>query len=121
MGALAHTPCCRRHCDQGIVQVGPTVDLCMLHGSQPQHVTAGGSQLASSSWQTIWTCSNVMASVVARSCTVHLQYVPFWALLGLVIMLVGCAISQHCGEPQISGIRTTYVPADTCAACTELG
>ena len=27
-----------------------------------------------------------------RSCTVHLQYVPFWALLGLAIMIAGCAV-----------------------------
>lgn len=26
------------------------------------------------------------------SCTVHLQYVPFWALLGLALMIAGCAV-----------------------------
>ncbi len=26
------------------------------------------------------------------SCTVHLQYVPFWAMLGLAIMIAGCVL-----------------------------
>ena len=30
--------------------------------------------------------------LLLRSCTVHLQYVPFWALLGLAIMIAGCAV-----------------------------
>jgi hypothetical protein len=25
------------------------------------------------------------------SCTLHLQYVPVWALLGLIVMIAGCA------------------------------
>lgn len=30
-------------------------------------------------------------SVCNCSCTVHLQYIPIWAILGLAIMIAGCA------------------------------
>ena len=37
-------------------------------------------------------CSLLKVCVRAwRSCTLHLQYIPFWALLGLAVMIAGCA------------------------------
>ena len=30
------------------------------------------------------------AAPLLRSCTLHLQYIPFWALLGLAVMVAGC-------------------------------
>ena len=40
---------------------------------------------------------------VACSCTVHLQYVPFWALLGLALMLAGCAVFSTAVSPKLPG------------------
>ena len=37
-----------------------------------------------------WLRLTCESAPLLRSCTLHLQYVPFWALLGLAVMVAGC-------------------------------